>query len=125
MILTVHTHLKHFAKATMAWLIVLVLLLNPLQMAIAVDAQPSQQHNNSDASMMMDHMKGEHLSQSSHDNACCDAPSCIHLNSASSLLRKKISVDTDYSSSKISYSLKNDDFLISYYPEHPKRPPRV
>ena len=125
MIFTSLTHIKNFAKAFMAWVIVFVMLLNPLQMVIAVDIKPSQQHTMDDTSMMMDHMNGEHLSQSSHDNACCDAPSCVHLNSVSSLHRKMMYIDTDYASSKISYSVEKDGFLISYYPEQPKRPPKV
>lgn len=119
------THFKYFAKAIMAWAIVLVLLINPLQMVMAVDAQKSQQHSNNDTSMVMDHMKGKHLNQAAHDNSCCNAPTCVHLNSASSLLRKMMYVDTDYAASKVSYSLENEHFIISYYPEQPKRPPRV
>jgi len=129
MIFTSLTYFKQFAKALMAWLIVLVMLINPLQMVMAVDMQQShkdiQLHSENSHSMMLDHMKGNHLSQSDHKNSCCDTQSCIHLSSVSSLHRKMLSVEVNYASSIISYASENDGFLISYYPEQPKRPPRV
>jgi len=129
MIFTSLTHFKQFAKAFMAWFIVLVMFSNPLQMAMAASMHQSHQdiqlHGENSHSMMLDHMKGKHLSKSDHKNSCCDSQSCIHLSSASSLHRKMQSVEVNYASSKISYALENDDFLISYYPEQPKRPPRV